>query len=150
MSWTRLRITVIQFLAPVAVLLAVLVFAPTRDVHAGSDGLDAAAAQLRERLVNIWVLVRIDMPASEDGIDVRMWQQPTVGTEETQTRIEKHGVSIASHGRLSVITDIKIKRKHLEVHLDGGGWGGLAGKVFSRRVDSAYPNDSRTCARIGK
>lgn len=124
MSWTRLGITFIRLLATVPVLFAVLIFAHAEDIHASSDDLDAAAAQLRERLVNIWVLVRIDMPASEDGIDVRLWQQPTVDAEETQTRIEKHGVSIASYGQLSVITDIKIKRKHLEVHLDGGGWGG--------------------------
>lgn len=123
MSWTRLC-KVVRLLAPVPVLLAVLVFPHAEDVRAGSDDLDVAAAQLRERLVNIWVLVRIDMPASQDGIDVRAWKQPTVDAKETQTRLEKHGVSIGSYGQLSVITEIKIKRKHLEVHLDGDGWGG--------------------------
>ena len=73
----------------------------------------------------MWVLAKIDMPGHENDIDVRMWQEPTVDGEESQRRIDEHGVSIASYGRLSGVTDIRKKRRHLAVHLDGGvGAGG--------------------------
>ena len=84
---------------------------------------------LVERLTNMSVVTKLDMPAHKDGVDLRMWQTPPARAEEIQDRIDKHGVAIAAYRQPSMITAIKRKRKHIEVHLNGGGWSGRVPSV---------------------
>ena len=129
MSPTQCRSASIRWLAPLAGLLVALVVGLAEDVRAGNEDLEVAEAKMRERFLNLAVLVKIDMPANEDGVDIRTWQQPAIDIGEIQERIDKHGVSLSAYGQLSLITEIKRKRKHLEFHLDGGGWSGRVPSV---------------------
>lgn len=129
MNPTQRRLASTRWLAPLVVLVVALVVGLTEDVRAGNDDLDVAEAKMRQRFLNLAVLVKIDRPANEDGVYIRAWQQPAIDIGETQERIDEHGVSLSAYGQLSLITDIKRKRKHLEFHLDGGGWSGRVPSV---------------------
>ncbi len=113
----------VRWLVQMTALLAGLGFWNPEGVRAANDDLEVAEATLREHLVNMLVQIKIDMPANEDGIDVRSWAEPPIDVQESQKRIDEYGFSIASSG-LGVITDVKRKRRHIEVHLNGGGWSG--------------------------
>ncbi|MEZ4763647.1 MAG: hypothetical protein R3C26_10770 [Calditrichia bacterium] len=68
------------------------------------------------------VEVRIDMPATQEGIDVHPRSEKPVDFDDYSARIKKHGVALFVGDQI-MITKVKLKGKHLEFQLGGGGYG---------------------------
>lgn len=85
-----------------------------------------AAAQteydLKQYFEGRQIVVKIDMPATKDGVDV----YPERGRQLDYSRYGKllkdNGISVREGDRI-MITKIKVKDKHIEFQLGGGGYG---------------------------
>lgn len=97
---------------PVAVLLAGF----TRPLGAQTEDI------LRRSFEGKQVRIRMDMPGSEQGVDVYPGTSQKVNYPEHASRLKRFGTAIRS-GDIAMITKIRLKGDHLEVHLDGGGYG---------------------------
>ena len=62
------------------------------------------------------------MPASQQGIDIRPDRPVPLDFNEYSKRIKKYGIALFKGDEI-MITKIKVKRKHIEFHLGGGGYG---------------------------
>jgi hypothetical protein len=85
----------------------------------------AAAAQtdpLTSYFLGKEVLVKIDMPGSQQGIDLRFNQDNPMNWKEYSGRLKKYGVAIPK-GTTSRITGFVVKNDRIEFQLDGGGFG---------------------------
>ena len=110
-------------LAAVGALL--LPFATNVKAQSQKDLLNAAERALQEHFVHKEVRARIDMPANEDGVDVRTWEVPSVDNKKNLERCNRHGIAVKDGGTIE-IGRIKRKDKHIEFHLGAGGWSGRA------------------------
>jgi hypothetical protein len=75
-------------------------------------------ARLRKLLLDRQVTARIDFPATESGVDLFIdgrWD-----TKQVSESIADHGIGVGQAATVS-ITDVKLKGKYIEIHLDGGG-----------------------------
>lgn len=97
---------------PVALLLAVI----TRPGGAQTEDI------LRRSFEGKTVRVKLDMPGSEQGVDVYPGTSQKVNYPDHASRLKRFGTAIHS-GETAMITKIRLKGDHLEVHLDGGGYG---------------------------
>src|SRR5881397_626718 len=82
-----------------------------------------AQKELQALLLNKQLVAKVTFPAWKDGIDVK-----TDGTWDLKwvtRQIKDHGVGIEVGDKASV-TDVKLKDKSLEIHLNGGGAGTFA------------------------
>lgn len=68
------------------------------------------------------VVVRMDMPASQSGIDVYPNRPIPIDFSSYTDRLKSFGVSI-HNGELVMITKVKVKDKSIEFQLGGGGYG---------------------------
>ncbi len=68
------------------------------------------------------VVVRIDMPGNQKGVDVYPERADSIDWEEYRRELKKYGTAL-SKGQEETITKIATKSKHIEFQLDGGGWG---------------------------
>lgn len=71
------------------------------------------------------VTVKIDMPGTADGIDVKADARPPIDYREYGDRLKRYGTSIRS-GESVIVTLIKVKKDLIEVQLNGGGFGTFA------------------------
>ena len=85
-----------------------------------------AAAQSEEQLRNYFegksVVVKIDMPGTDDGVDVFPGRTQTVDFPRHAGRLKQFGTAI-KRGDEVLITKIKVKKDLIEFQLDGGGYG---------------------------
>lgn len=81
--------------------------------------------QLRRFFEGKQVVVKIDMPATKDGIDIQYAGPQPINFREYSNRIKNHGVSLRSGDRV-MITTVKVKDNLIEFQLGGGGWGTLS------------------------
>jgi hypothetical protein len=70
------------------------------------------------------VRVKIDMPATHDGVDIHVRSAPPLDFKSYSQRIKNNGVSLRQ-GDSVTITQIRLKGKKIEFQLDGGGFGVL-------------------------
>ena len=68
------------------------------------------------------VTVKIDMPGTAEGVDVRADASQPIDYREYGDRLKKYGTSIRS-GESAIVTLIKLKRDLIEFQLSGGGFG---------------------------
>ncbi len=68
------------------------------------------------------VVVRIDMPASAKGVDVRPEDPQPVDMQEHGQRLGYYGVVLRPGDQVPV-TRVKVKDDLIELQLGGGGWG---------------------------
>lgn len=94
-------------------ILAVLCAAT---VHAQSE--DA----LRQFFEGRKVVVRLDMPASAKGVDIRTERAQPLDMVELNKRLGYYGVVLRSGDEVPV-TKVKVKDDVIEFQLGGGGWG---------------------------
>ncbi len=99
-------------LASVALLLLV----PAIALHAQDE------AALRRYFEGRTVQVRIDMPATSKGIDVWPHRDPPLDAPEYAERLRRHGIALVMN-QPAMITRVKVKGKHIEFQLGGGGFG---------------------------
>ncbi|MGH7518589.1 MAG: hypothetical protein ACREOC_14175 [Gemmatimonadales bacterium] len=68
------------------------------------------------------VAVRMDLPATEDGVDIYPAATPPMDFSRYQSRVKKFGVAIRQ-GETAMVTKVKLKGKLIEFQLGGGGYG---------------------------
>jgi len=99
--------------------LAVLLACGT--VASAQDEAALKAAFERQR-----VIVRIDMPGSDDGVDVRVQtgivSSINMDLPRYRNDLKRYGTSIRA-GDSAMVTLVKVKKDIIEFQLDGGGFG---------------------------
>ena len=85
-----------------------------------------AAAQTEDHLRLFFegkpVKVKIDMPGTDDGVDVYPGRTQTVDFPRHATRLKQFGTAV-KRGDEVMITKIKVKKDLIEFQLGGGGYG---------------------------
>jgi hypothetical protein len=93
--------------------VVVLVAAP---VHAQNE------AALKDYFEGRTVVVKMDMPATADGVDVWPDARKAVDFSQYAARLKSDGIAIRS-GEPIVVTKVRVKDKLIEFQLGGGGFG---------------------------
>ena len=94
-------------------------------------------AALREYFEGQTVTVKQPMPGTEEGVDIYPGTQRPLDYPKYAKRLKDHGTAIRA-GQPAIVTKIKVKSKHLEFQLDGGGYGTMG--------DETSPNVSTPVA----
>jgi hypothetical protein len=68
------------------------------------------------------VVLKIDMPGSQKGVDLRFNQGTPMNWKEYGSRIKQFGVAI-HQGDVARVTSVVVKKDTIEFQLDGGGFG---------------------------
>jgi len=68
------------------------------------------------------VAVRVDMPGTQEGVDVHADARQAVDLNAYRNDLRKYGVAIHA-GQSAMVTLVKVKKDLIEFHLDGGGYG---------------------------
>lgn len=79
-------------------------------------------AALKDFFEGKTVIVKIDMPATQMGIDVFADARRPINFEEYSSRVKANGIALKD-GDSVIITKIRVKEKLIEFHLGGGGYG---------------------------
>jgi hypothetical protein len=86
----------------------------------------AANAQDTDAVQNYFngkqVVLKIDMPGSQKGVDLRFNKGTPMDWKEYGSRIKQFGVAI-HQGDVARVTSVVVKRDIIEFQLDGGGFG---------------------------
>jgi hypothetical protein len=96
--------------------------------------------QLRAAFEGRYVIIRMDMPATQRGVDVYPGREPAVDFKGYSDRIRTFGVALRDGDRV-LVTAVRVKKKNIEFQLAGGGygvWGDDSGYVY---VPTAYKSD---------
>jgi hypothetical protein len=96
--------------------------------------------QLRAAFEGKYVIVRMDMPATQKGVDMYPGREPAVDFKSYSDRIRTFGVALREGDRV-LVTAVRIKKKNIEFQLAGGGygvWGDDSGSVY---VPTVYKSD---------
>ena len=96
-------------------IAALLVLAP-------STVLAQDEAALRRHFEGRTVFVRLDMPGTSKGIDVWPEREQAFDAPEYAERLKRHGTAIPMGGP-AMVTRVKVKGRHIEFQLGGGGFG---------------------------
>lgn len=89
-------------------------------------------AELRRAFEGKYVFVRMEMPATHKGVDVNPAREPSVDFTTYSTRLREFGVALREGDRV-LVTSVRVKKKNIEFHLGGGGygvWGDDSGYVY--------------------
>ena len=113
--------------------LAFAALAPTAVVQAASAQSEGA---LRTAFEGRTITLKVDMPASSQGVDVYPQEVMPVDFREVAQRLKDHGTAIRT-GQPVMITKVSVKKAHIELQLGGGGYGTFGDVVTSRREVSA-------------
>jgi hypothetical protein len=73
-------------------------------------------------LVGKEVVVKIDMPGSQQGVDLRFNKDDPMNWKEYSSRLKSNGVAIRK-GDTARVTGVVVKNDRIEFQLDGGGFG---------------------------
>ena len=68
------------------------------------------------------VVVKIDMPATKNGVDVQVGDPQPMNFKEYSNRLKNAGVALRSGDRV-MVTTVKLKDNSIEFQLGGGGVG---------------------------
>jgi len=79
-------------------------------------------AALKSRFEGKRVTVRIDMPGSADGVDVRGDGDRTMNMQRYRNDLRRYGAAIRA-GDSVTVTLVKVKKDNIEFQLAGGGFG---------------------------
>jgi hypothetical protein len=86
-------------------------------------------ARLRRVLEGKRLTVKIDMPATQEGVDVFPGSSRPIDFPKLSGRLKKYGVAIKD-GESGMVTKVKVKDDLIEIQLGGGGYG-TSGDVLS-------------------
>jgi hypothetical protein len=88
------------------------------------------------------VRVKIDMPATQQGIDVFPDARRAINFDEYSARLKATGISIKS-GESVVVTKVRIKDKIIEFQLAGGGYGTFGDDTSGTVYTGSTPKSNR-------
>ena len=86
------------------------------------ETLAQSPGHLRENFEGKYVVVKINMPATKDGVDLRADRLPRIDQRKYRNKLRRAGTSV-EQGEAIKLTFIKVKKKLIEVHLGAGGYG---------------------------
>lgn len=93
---------------------------------AGLDGTSHAAAQNPDLLSGAFegkqVVVKLDMPGTQKGVDIFPNRTPPLDTKSYGDRLKEFGVSLRN-GDSVMVTKVKVNKDNVEFQLGGGGFG---------------------------
>ncbi len=124
----------------VLAVLSVLV-ALTTDLNAQDE------ASLRRALEGRRATVKLDMPATSEGVDVYPGSSRPIDFPKLANRLKKNGVAIRD-GESMLITKVKVKGDQVEIHLGGGGYGTFGDVLGSVLTNQAADSGTAQQARI--
>jgi hypothetical protein len=78
--------------------------------------------RLKEEFEGQTVTLRLEMPATENGVDVYPLRSQPIDFGRYAARIKEHGAALRPGDR-AIVTKVKVKEKHIEFQLGGGGYG---------------------------
>lgn len=108
-------------------------------VMATTPALAQSEAALKQALEGRTMVLRVDMPATQLGVDVYPERPQPVDFSGVARRLKEYGTAI-HQGESQTITTIKLKRDHIEVHLGGGGYGTFSDALTApQRVSAPSP-----------
>jgi len=79
---------------------------------------------LKEYFEGRVVRARIDMPATNNGIDLDVDERQKIDFGKYQREVKTNGVAVKA-GDTIMVTKVKVKGRHIEFQLGGGGFGTL-------------------------
>jgi hypothetical protein len=88
------------------------------------------------------VTVRIDMPGTEQGVDIYPGTERPLDYPRYAGRLKEHGIAIQA-GDDAMITKIRVKSSHIEFQLDGGGYGTMGDETSSTVYVESAPRTAR-------
>jgi hypothetical protein len=68
------------------------------------------------------VVVKMDMPGTQKGVDIYPNRQPTLDTKSYGDRLKQFGVALRN-GDTTMVTKVKVNKDNVEFQLGGGGFG---------------------------
>jgi hypothetical protein len=99
-------------------------------------------AALKAHFEGRMVALRLDMPATDDGVDVYPTAAQPIDFPRYQSRIKQYGAAIRE-GERAMVTKVKIKRNLIEFQLGGGGYGTLGDQTDPSVGYSPVPKTER-------
>src|SRR6267378_791604 len=87
-------------------------------------------ADLKRYFEGKHVTLMMDMPATKDGVNIYPEREQPLDYSEYAGRLKKYGISVR-RGEQIMVTKIKLKDKHVEFQLGGGGYGTMGDETDS-------------------
>lgn len=109
-------------------------------VLTASPALGQSEQVLRDAFEGRTVTVKIDMPATSAGIEVRPEQKPPIDFRRLGKLMKREGTGVRS-GQAIMITKVKAKKNYVEFQLGGGGYGTLGDKLSDSSESDAHTID---------
>jgi hypothetical protein len=107
----------------VSLLAAAALLAPASAPLSAQDrSAQSSEEELRRHFEGRTVTLKLDMPATEKGVDVHPRRERPLDYPAYAARLKEYGTAIRS-GERSIVTKVKLKGKHIEFQLGGGGYG---------------------------
>ena len=88
------------------------------------------------------VTLRIDMPATEQGVDIYPGTGQPLDHTRYASRLKDNGTAIQA-GDDAMVTRIRVKSSHIEFQLDGGGYGTMGDETSSSVYVEPTPKSNR-------
>ncbi|MBI3207508.1 MAG: hypothetical protein HYZ37_01235 [Candidatus Solibacter usitatus] len=86
---------------------------------------------LRESFEGRQVMVKMDMPATKDGVDLYLQRPNPLDLGTYQDRLKRNGIGVNQGDRI-LVTKLVVKESIIEFHLGGGGYGTFGDEGFTR------------------
>src|SRR5918993_1177530 len=118
------------------VLLSACLLAVSAPVAAQSE------AELKDFFEGKSVRVKMDMPATQQGIDVYPDARRPINFEEYSARVKASGISI-KNGDSVMVTRVRVKDKIIEFQLAGGGYGTFGDDTSGSVYTASTPKSNR-------
>ena len=99
-------------------------------------------AQLRQHFEGMRVTLKIAMPGTEEGVDVYPGTDRPLDYPRYASRLKESGTAIPA-GEGAMITKIRVKSKHIEFQLDGGGYGTMSDETSTTVPVESTPKSNR-------
>src|SRR5438105_4036503 len=93
-------------------------------------------AELRSFFEGKRVTLKIDMPATSDGVDIRVGAEVPIDYKIYGKRLAETGAAIRA-GESSIVTTIHVKKDLIEFQLGGGGFGYESSSVYVPAIDKS-------------
>ncbi len=94
---------------------------------------------LKKAFEGQFVIVKMDMPATQRGVDIYPDRDPSVDFRAYSARVREFGVALKPGDRI-MVTTVRVKKKNIEFQLGGGGYG-----VFGDDTGYVYvPEESKS------
>lgn len=99
-------------------------------------------AHLRRHFEGRRVTLKIDMPGTEQGVDVYPGTDRPLDYSRYAGRLKENGTAIEA-GDGAMITRIRVKSSHIEFQLNGGGYGTMGDETSSSVYVESTPKSNR-------